>query len=51
MLRLAWSQGHELAAFGCTAVALTPGWMRSEMMLENYGVTEENWRDVLDRPH
>ena len=50
VLRLAWSQGHELAEFGCTAVALTPGWMRSEMMLEHYGVTEENWREVLDRP-
>jgi len=50
VLRLAWSQGHELAAFGCTAVALTPGWMRSEMMLDNYGVTEANWRDVLARP-
>jgi NAD(P)-dependent dehydrogenase (short-subunit alcohol dehydrogenase family) len=46
VLRLAWSQGHELAGFGCTAVALTPGWMRSEMMLEAYGVTEANWRDV-----
>jgi NAD(P)-dependent dehydrogenase (short-subunit alcohol dehydrogenase family) len=51
VLRLAWSQGHELAEFGCTAVALTPGWMRSEMMLENYQVTEETWRDVLERPH
>jgi NAD(P)-dependent dehydrogenase (short-subunit alcohol dehydrogenase family) len=50
VLRLAWSQGHELADFGCTAVALTPGWMRSEMMLEHYGVTEANWRDALDRP-
>jgi NAD(P)-dependent dehydrogenase (short-subunit alcohol dehydrogenase family) len=50
VLRLAWSQGHELAPFGCTAVALTPGWLRSEMMLENYGVTEQNWRDVLARP-
>ena len=50
VLRMAWSQGHELAGFGCTAVALTPGWMRSEMMLEAYGVTEANWRDVLDRP-
>ncbi len=50
VLRLAWSQGHELAGFGCTAVALTPGWMRSEMMLDNYGVTEANWRDVLARP-
>jgi len=46
VLRLAWSQGHELAGFGCTAVALTPGWMRSEMMLEVYGVTEATWRDV-----
>lgn len=50
VLRLGWIQGHELAEHGCTAVALTPGWLRSEMMLENYGVTEDNWRDVLDRP-
>jgi NAD(P)-dependent dehydrogenase (short-subunit alcohol dehydrogenase family) len=46
--RLAFSQGHELAPFGATAVAITPGWMRSEMMLENFGVTEDNWRDSLD---
>ena len=46
--RLAFSQGHELAPFGATAVAITPGWMRSEMMLENFGVTEDNWRDALD---
>lgn len=46
--RLAFSQGHELAPYGATAVAITPGWMRSEMMLENFGVTEENWRDALD---
>ena len=45
VLRLAFAQGRELAPHGCTAVALTPGWMRSEMMLDNYGVTEENWRD------
>lgn len=51
VIRLAWSQGHELAAHGCTAVALTPGWLRSEMMLDIYGVTEDTWRDVLDRPH
>jgi NAD(P)-dependent dehydrogenase (short-subunit alcohol dehydrogenase family) len=51
VLRLAWSQGHELAPHGCTALAITPGWMRSEMMLEHYSVTEENWREVLDRPH
>jgi NAD(P)-dependent dehydrogenase (short-subunit alcohol dehydrogenase family) len=46
--RLAFSQGHELQAHGATAVAITPGWLRSEMMLENFGVTEENWRDSLD---
>jgi NAD(P)-dependent dehydrogenase (short-subunit alcohol dehydrogenase family) len=46
--RLAFSQGHELAPHGATAVAITPGWLRSEMMLENFGVTESNWRDALD---
>jgi NAD(P)-dependent dehydrogenase (short-subunit alcohol dehydrogenase family) len=45
VLRLAFAQAEELAPHGCTAVALTPGWLRSEMMLENYGVTEETWRD------
>ena len=52
VLRLAFAQAHELAPHGCTAVALTPGWMRSEMMLEIYGVTEENWRDAIaGNPH
>jgi NAD(P)-dependent dehydrogenase (short-subunit alcohol dehydrogenase family) len=46
--RLAYSQGHELAGFGATAVAVTPGWLRSEMMLDNWGVTEENWHIALD---
>lgn len=45
--RLAFSQGHELAAHGAAAVAITPGWLRSEMMLDNFGVSEENWRDAL----
>ena len=47
--RLAFSQGHELAAHQGTAVAITPGFLRSEMMLEAFGVNEENWRDALDR--
>jgi NAD(P)-dependent dehydrogenase (short-subunit alcohol dehydrogenase family) len=52
VIRLAFAQGEELAPHGCTAVALTPGWMRSEMMLDNYGVTEENWRDgAAINPH
>ena len=39
--RLAFSQGHELEPHGATAVAMTPGWLRSEMMLDNWGVAEE----------
>jgi NAD(P)-dependent dehydrogenase (short-subunit alcohol dehydrogenase family) len=46
VIRLAFAQSVELTPHGCVAVALTPGWMRSEMMLDNYGVTEENWRDA-----
>ncbi len=46
--RLAFSQGHELAPHGATAVAVSPGWMRSEIMLETFGVTEETWRDAVD---
>jgi len=50
--RLAFSQAHELREHGATAVALTPGWLRSEMMLDLFGVTEENWRDATDKqPH
>ena len=45
--RLAFSQGHELKPHGATAVSITPGWLRSEMMLEGYGVSEERWRDAL----
>jgi NAD(P)-dependent dehydrogenase (short-subunit alcohol dehydrogenase family) len=46
--RLAFSQGHELEPYGATAVCVTPGWLRSEMMLEHFGVSEDNWRDALD---
>ena len=45
--RLAFVQGHELEPHGATAVSLSPGWLRSEMMLENFGVSEERWRDAL----
>jgi NAD(P)-dependent dehydrogenase (short-subunit alcohol dehydrogenase family) len=51
-LRLAFAQSAELAPHGCAAVALTPGWMRSEMMLDHYRVSEENWRDgAAINPH
>ena len=50
--RLAFAWSRELAEHGATAVALTPGWLRSEMMLEHFGVTERNWRDATAaEPH
>ncbi|NUW29897.1 SDR family oxidoreductase [Nonomuraea sp. SMC257] len=52
VIRLAYSQAHELKPHGCAAVALTPGWLRSEMMLDNFGVTEDDWRDATAaQPH
>jgi NAD(P)-dependent dehydrogenase (short-subunit alcohol dehydrogenase family) len=51
-IRLARSWAHELGPHGATAVAITPGWLRSEIMLEEYGVTEANWRDACAKePH
>jgi NAD(P)-dependent dehydrogenase (short-subunit alcohol dehydrogenase family) len=50
--RMAWALSRELAPLGSTAVALTPGWLRSEMMLAHYGVTEDDWRDATAvEPH
>ncbi|NMH97214.1 SDR family oxidoreductase [Pseudonocardia acidicola] len=51
-IRLARSWAHEVTPHGGTAVALTPGWLRSEIMLDRFGVTEQNWRDACARvPH
>jgi NAD(P)-dependent dehydrogenase (short-subunit alcohol dehydrogenase family) len=51
-IRMAWGHAKDLAPRGATAVSITPGWMRSEMMLDNYGVTEANWRDAAAKsPH
>ncbi len=47
MNRLAFSQGHELEPHGATAVCITPGFLHSEMMLDNFRVAEANWRDAL----
>jgi NAD(P)-dependent dehydrogenase (short-subunit alcohol dehydrogenase family) len=46
--RLGFSQGHELGQHQATALSLTPGWMRSEIMLDHFGVTEETWREALN---
>ena len=48
--RLAFSQGHELAPHQGTAVAISPGWLRSEMMLEHYELSEDNWRGAPAPP-
>jgi NAD(P)-dependent dehydrogenase (short-subunit alcohol dehydrogenase family) len=50
--RMAWSLAHELKQHNATALSLTPGWLRSEIMLAVYEVTEENWRDATKvQPH
>ena len=50
--RMAWAHAKDLEKHGATSVSLTPGWLRSEMMLEAFGVREENWRDATaDVPH
>jgi NAD(P)-dependent dehydrogenase (short-subunit alcohol dehydrogenase family) len=50
--RMAWGLAQELREHDATAVALTPGWLRSEQMLEHHGVAEENWREATERtPH
>ncbi|MDT0344648.1 SDR family oxidoreductase [Streptomyces litchfieldiae] len=47
-IRMAYALGEELRALGCTAVSVTPGFLRSEAMLDTYmKVTEENWRDAI----
>ncbi len=51
-IRMAWGHAKDLAPHGATAVAITPGWMRSEQMLDNYKVSEANWRDATKiSPH
>jgi NAD(P)-dependent dehydrogenase (short-subunit alcohol dehydrogenase family) len=50
--RMAFALAHELRQHGATAVSLTPGWLRSEAMLDAYKVTEANWRDATKvSPH
>jgi NAD(P)-dependent dehydrogenase (short-subunit alcohol dehydrogenase family) len=51
-IRMAFALAHELEPYGATAVSLTPGWLRSEAMLDAYGVAESNWRDATrTTPH
>ncbi len=47
--RLARAQAEDLRPYGVAAVALTPGFLRSEAVLEHFGVTAEDWRDAIDK--
>ncbi|MGP3632155.1 SDR family oxidoreductase [Streptomyces sp. 24-1644] len=50
--RMAFALAHELRPHHATAVSLTPGWLRSEAMLQAHGVTEADWRDAIAHsPH
>lgn len=52
IIRMAWALAQELQPHHCTAVCLTPGWLRSEMMLDSFGVSEANWQDATAKePH
>lgn len=42
---MAFALSQELKDRGVTAIAVTPGFLRSEWMLDHFGVTEANWRD------
>ncbi|URM93069.1 SDR family oxidoreductase [Actinomadura madurae] len=52
VIRMALAQSEEIASYGATALSLTPGWLRSEAMLDHFGVTEDTWRDATEKvPH
>ncbi|MFJ2743896.1 SDR family oxidoreductase [Streptomyces sp. NPDC087440] len=46
-IRMASNVAHDLEGVGGTAVSVTPGFLRSEQMLDHFGVTEANWRDAI----
>ena len=49
VIRLAYAMAADLRAHRVTALALTPGFLRSEAVLDHFGVTEENWRDAIGK--
>ncbi len=48
VLRLGYAMAWDLRGTGVTALTLTPGFLRSEHVLEHFGVTEANWRDAVE---
>ncbi|MGZ6317351.1 MAG: SDR family oxidoreductase [Anaerolineales bacterium] len=49
VIRLALAQAEELRPFHVAAIAVSPGFLRSEAMLDHFGVTEANWRDAIKK--
>ncbi len=49
VIRMAFALSQELAGRGVTALAVTPGFLRSEWMLDHFGVSEANWRDAAEK--
>lgn len=49
VIRMAFALSQELKGRGMHAVAVTPGFLRSEWMLDHFGVTEANWRDAAEK--
>jgi NAD(P)-dependent dehydrogenase (short-subunit alcohol dehydrogenase family) len=48
-IRMAYDMSEDLKDYTITALAVTPGFLRSEEMLDYFGVTEENWRDGVEK--
>ncbi|GED16039.1 SDR family oxidoreductase [Aneurinibacillus migulanus] len=46
-IHLAAAMAEDLRPYGVTAISVTPGFLRSEAMLDHFGVTEENWQDAV----
>lgn len=49
VIRMAYGMAHELRPHGVTALAVTPGFLRSEEMLDHFGVSEANWQDAAQK--
>jgi NAD(P)-dependent dehydrogenase (short-subunit alcohol dehydrogenase family) len=47
VIRLALAQAHDLADHGVSVIAVSPGFLRSEAVLDHFGVSEANWRDAI----
>lgn len=49
VIRLAYAMSEELRKHRVAAIAVSPGWLRSEAMLDHFGVTQANWKDAINQ--